>query len=492
MKVELPKDVTLRETNLATQKAEEILFGKKEVTGVFTTVGINSGVLGSTNTSYMAELTVKLVPVDRRDVSTDIYAQQIRNEMEMQLPGVKITTAPVSFFGGADEEPILVFMSGSDKEAVMKYAKSVVAEVQKIKGTLEARLSTEEGNPEINVSVDRERMSKLGLTLDMVGATMQTAYNGNTDLQFRFGDNEYDINIKMDDFNRRSVTDIASLGVLNAEGQLIRLSQFADIVQTTGPNLLERFSRTPSVSMKSKVLGRPSGEIGTDIKKLMEETMPPPTGVKVTYDGDMKNQAEGFGALIAALLASILGIYFIMVALYNSWTSPLISFVSMATAPIGTFLAMALTMSTLDIFSMLGIIMLMGLVMKNAILLVDFTNQLIAEGYKTRDALVEAGRTRLRPILMTTLAMAIGMLPIALAKGAGAEWKNGLAWALIGGLLSSMVMTLLVVPIAYLVLDGIKFWISKAFGLKKNKEEEEDWVPSANGIPAEVRKEEVG
>ncbi|MEK7256894.1 MAG: efflux RND transporter permease subunit, partial [Bacteroidota bacterium] len=265
LKLELPKDATLQETNLAAKKTEDFLAKKPEITGIFSTVGAASGMFAGQSSNYIAELTMKLVPQDERGgVHTDLYAQQVRNELERQQPGVKFTSAPVSFFGGADEDPIQVFVAGADKAEVMKYASAALAEIQKVPGTLEAKLSIEEGSPEVRVSVDRDRMAKLGLDLATVGMTMQTAYNGNDDVQFRSGDKEYDITVKMDDFNRSSISDIANLAMMNNQGQLIRLSQFADITQTTGPNQLERNDRQPSVTIKSKVLGRPSGAVGAD------------------------------------------------------------------------------------------------------------------------------------------------------------------------------------------------------------------------------------
>ena len=196
--------------------------------------------------------------------------------------------------------------------------------------------------------------------------------------------------------------------------------------------------------------------------------MPPGSGIMVTYDGDIRQQDEGFGSLGLAFIASIILIYLILVALYDSWVYPLVVMFSLPVALVGALLALALTLNILDIFSILGIIMLMGLVAKNAILLVDFTNQAKLEGMNTHDALVEAGRTRLRPILMTTLSMAIGFLPIALAEGAAAEWKNGLAWTLIGGLLSSMILTLVVIPVVYRMVDGIKEKILRLMGSEES------------------------
>ncbi|MBI1224139.1 MAG: AcrB/AcrD/AcrF family protein [Bacteroidetes bacterium] len=479
MKLELPKDATIRETNLATQKAEALLEKKKEVTKVFSTVGRTSGIFGSQAHANMTEMTLKLVPLkERPGISTEVYAQRVRDELELQMPGVKVTTAPVSFLGGADEDKIQVYVSGSDKEQVMDYANKLLSEVKKIEGTLEAKLSIEEGNPEIKVSVDRERMSQLGLTMDIVGATMQTAFNGNTDAQFRYGSKEYDINVKMDGFNRNSIDDIANLSMINNQGRLILLSQFATVEQTTGPNQLERLNRQPSVILKSKTLGRPTGAIGAEINKLIDETMKPPVGINIMYEGDMKNQAEGFSSLLLALFAALTFVYLILVALYDSWSYPLVVGFSILPAISGAFLAMALTLSVLDIFTMLGLIMMLGLVAKNGILLVDFASHAKKEGMNTLDALVAAGRTRLRPILMTTLSMSIGFLPIALAKGAGSEWKNGLAWALIGGLTSSMVLTLLIVPVVFQFIEGLRALLgkaSKSLGIKKEDDEGDDW-----------------
>jgi len=455
IQVELPKDATLRETNLVAQKAEALLAEKPEVTNIFTTVGRTTGLASAQSTPYLAEITVKMVSPEERDVRSDVYASRLRNELEMSLPGVKVSTNQVSFFGGADEAPIQVIISAPKLEQAMDYAENLVGEVKKIPGTLEVDLSVEEGNPEIDVRVDRDRMAELGLDMRTVGGTMQTAFTGNTNAKFRDGANEYDINVILDAFDRSNLEDIGHLSFLNSRGEMIRLEQFAQITQTTGPSLLERKDRIASVTLRSRVLGRPAGTVGGEIKELIAQT-PPPSGVSIAYDGELRAQEEGFGSLGLAFISAILFVYLIMVALYDNWVYPFVVLFSIPVAIVGALFAMALAMQTLDIFSIVGIIMLIGLVGKNAILLVDFANQLKREGYGTYDSLVLAGRIRLRPILMTTIAMVFGMLPIALAKGAGSEWKNGLAWALIGGLISSMLLTLVVVPSVYYIMDWIK------------------------------------
>jgi multidrug efflux pump subunit AcrB len=211
--------------------------------------------------------------------------------------------------------------------------------------------------------------------------------------------------------------------------------------------------------------------VGADIQAILGTSDNPgkiriPNGITVDYAGDLKNQSEGFGTLGIALLASIIFVYLIMVALYDSYVYPLVVLFSIPLAIIGALLALALAAQSLSIFSILGIIMMIGLVAKNAIMVVDFTNQMKKEGHHVKDALLEAVRIRFRPILMTTLAMVIGMLPIALAGGSVAATKNGLAWALIGGLSSSMFLTLIVVPIIYYGFDRI---LAK-FGMDKKTE----------------------
>jgi HAE1 family hydrophobic/amphiphilic exporter-1 len=336
----------------------------------------------------------------------------------------------------------------------MHFANAAMAELKKVPGATEMRLSVEAGNPEINVQVDRDKMAALGLTLSTVGSTMQTAFSGNTDGKFRQGEYEYDINIRYERFNRQSIADVSNLLFLNDQGQQVRLSQFAAVKESSGPSQLERRDKSTSVTIQAQSVGRPSGTVAAEWQAMFDK-LPRPVGVNYVWSGDMENQSEGSGSMGIALLAAIVLVYLIMVALYNSFIYPLVVLFSIPLAIIGAFLALALTNNSLNLFTILGLIMLIGLVAKNAIILVDFTNQRKAEGETTYQALIDANHARLRPILMTTIAMVIGMLPIALARGAGAEWKNGLAWVIIGGLISSLFLTLVVVPVMYAVFDKL-------------------------------------
>jgi HAE1 family hydrophobic/amphiphilic exporter-1 len=455
--LEMPKDASVEQSNQATRKAEALLNTKKEVTRLITTVGQTSedGFGTSQSTAYKSEITVMMVDAKERMVSSDIYAAQMKVELRKILPGVKIKTMDVSILGTAEAAPIELVVMGSELDSAMVFAKEAMKALKTIDGTSDVKLSVEEGNPEINVSVDRDKMSALGLTLENVGGTMQTAFSGTADdskIKFRQGDYEYDVNIRFDDFDRKNLTDVSNIQFVNNKGQLIKLSQFATISEGSGPSQLERRDKNTSVSVKSQVIGVPSGTV----QAAFAEKIAPlrkPVGVSYLWAGDAENQGDSFGTMGAALLISIVMVYLIMVALYDNYIYPFVVLFSIPLAIIGALLALALTNNTLNIFTILGMIMLIGLVAKNAIILVDFTNQMKEQGQSTNEALIHANNARLRPILMTTIAMVIGMLPIALATGGVSATKNGLAWVIIGGLISSMFLTLIVVPVVYKIVD---------------------------------------
>ncbi len=461
VQIELPKDASIEQTNLASQKAEEYLRNKPEITRLITTVGQSSDGMGGTQaTPYKSEISVQLIPKNEREDDANIYAAKIKKELEPVLVGAQVKTVPVSILGSAEQAPLSLVITGPDLDSVMVFAEMTMDELRKVKGATEMKLSVETGNPEIDVQVDRDKMASLGLSLSTVGATMQTAFSGNTDSKFRQGEYEYDINIRYGSFNRKNVQDVRDLLFVNDRGEKVRLEQFAEVKEGSGPSQLERRDKSTSVTVQAQTVGRPTGTVAAEWQASFDK-LQKPTGVSYVWSGDMENQSEGFGSMGIALLAAIFLVYFIMVVLYNSFVYPLVVLFSIPLAIIGALLALALTNNSLNLFTILGLIMLIGLVAKNAIILVDFTNQRKAEGESTYQALIDANHARLRPILMTTIAMVIGMLPIALASGAGAEWKNGLAWVIIGGLLSSLFLTLIIVPVMYAAFDGIIRRINK-------------------------------
>ena len=454
VQVELPKDASIEQTNQKTIEIERYLRDKPEIVDMITTVGQQSGGFGGSQaTAYQSEIDVILTDKSEREDNSSIYAAKIKRELQDQFVGVKIKTVPVGLIG-AENAPLKLTVTGTDYESAAKFAQQALDILKGIPGSSEPELTSEDGNPEITVSVDRDKMAALGLNLQTVGITMQTAFSGNTDGKFRAGEYEYDINIQFDDFNRRSIEDVRNIIFINNAGQQIKLNQFAQVVQGSGPSLLERRDKTAAVSIESQVVGRAVGTVANEWMAEIEK-LQKPAGVDYVWGGDMENQTEGFGTLGIALFAAIILVYLVMVALYDSFVYPFVVLFSIPLSLIGVFVILALTNNSLNVFTILGMIMLIGLVCKNAILLVDFTNQRKEAGESTYNALLQANHARLRPILMTTIAMVFGMIPIAMAKGAGAEMNNGLAWVIIGGLISSLFLTLIIVPVVYSIFDSL-------------------------------------
>jgi len=455
IQMELAGYATLEQTNAAVRRVEQIILAKPEVSGVSSQVGGTSDMIDISSGTNKAEITIQLVSKEKREYGAPLYAQLIKNELSSKVPGVKFVTSIVSPIGGADQVPIQVAVKCSDPDTLAKYAGIVLKEVKKVQGTSDVKLSVGDPNPELLVNIDKQKMSDHGLSMDAVGATMQIAYSGNNDAKFRDGEYEYDINIRYDEFNRRNVNDVAALSFVNYTGNRIRLDQFAEIHDHTGTSRIERNDRIECQTIYSQVFGRALGDVGEDIKQQLA-TISFPKNVTLSYEGDMKAQADSFGSLGFALLASIVFVYLLMVTLYQSYLYPFVVLFTIPLAIVGALPALALTGQTLSILTIMGLIMLTGLVSKNAILVVDFTNHLRNQGLSSNEALLQATSIRLRPILMTTFSMIIAMLPIALATGPGSVWKNGLAWVLVGGLSSSLFLSLVIVPVVYDMAEGLK------------------------------------
>jgi len=468
IKLEGEPQNTVYKTNLLTQSVEAMLFKKPDVLKVFSNVGFSSGTSMASGTGTgepnKSEITVDITPKQNRKQSIDEYTSEIKTEI-MKIPGLKATVTPVSMMGNADDAPIQILLRGPDVNKLFIMADSIVAIMKSVPGTNDIKLSIDQSKPELQISLNREKMAMLGLSVFDVGNTLRLAFAGNSDLQFSEHNKDYNMNLQFDKFDRKRIEDLSSLTFLNNQGKVVELQDFATIQQSLGPNKLERFNRISSLTVKSSVLGRPVGTVGKEIKTLVQKQIHPGE-ISIEYKGQLEQQSDAFGSLLIVIMAAFVFVYLVMVALYNSYLYPFVVLFSIPMAVIGALFALALTGNYLNIFSLIGMIMLIGLVAKNAILIVDFTNQLRAEGKSVSDSLMEAGKERLRPILMTTFAMILGMLPIALASGASSEMKNGLAWVIIGGLTSSLLLTLVLVPSVYMTMEKYKEKYNRKFGRK--------------------------
>ena len=456
MALEFDKSTSIHQNNLIAQKIETYIIEQPEVATVFSNIGGPSTGIGSLGigSANKTEFTVQLKSKkELKNLPTEEFMKKLREELKTQFTGINYSMAALGLIPRS--APIEITLSGSNSNQVMQSGINLKGMVENIPGADNVRLSVEDGNPEYKIIPDKDKMQRLGLTTAYIGLNLRTAFTGNDDATLTENGTEYPVRIWLDEFSRQNFEDVQQLSIINPMGLPVEVSQFAIVEQGNSPSLLERKDRQPAVTLTSDALGRPSGTVADDVVAYLKEN-PLPNGIQMTWGSDIKRQNDSFGALGSVLLISFLLIYLIMVALYDHFIYPLVVLLSIPVAAIGAFFALNLSLSNLSLFALLGLIMLMGLVVKNAILIVDFTNQLKAEGKFFKEALIIAGKGRMRPILMTTLSMIVGMLPIAMATGTAAEWKNGLAWVIIGGLLSSLILTVFLIPMVYYLVDTAK------------------------------------
>jgi hydrophobe/amphiphile efflux-1 (HAE1) family protein len=442
--LELPQRSTLDQTNEVARQVEKVLFSYPEVTSAVVSVGAANTGFSNKTAANLTQLDVTLVPRANRQRSSNEVGQALEAQLS-RIPGLKVKALAIGILGSA-QDPIAYALTGSDPQVVRTTATQLVQALKAIPGTGQVRSSAGDGKPELDVQIDRDRMASLGLTLQTVGATLRVALTGNADLTYRDAGSDVAIRVVFDQADRNKTADVANISFLNDQGKVVALYQFAKVVQTLGPDNLTRRDRLTSVSLSSQAVGRSAGEIGADVTAWLD-AHPLPPGVSLVPTGSLANQADSFKALGAALAVSVLFIYAILVILFNSWLYPIAVLFSIPVAFIGALVGLWLTHTTLNIFSILGILMLLGLVAKNAILLVDRTLKNQEAGLTLAAALEDAVRTRLRPIFMTTATMIFGMLPVALGLGSSGEVKASVGVVLIGGLSSSLVLTIFVVPI---------------------------------------------
>ena len=456
MALEFDKSTSIQQNNLLSSKVEAFIIAQPDVETVFSNIGGPSTGIGSLGmgSPNKTEFTVQLKSAEKRNHQpTEKFMLDLRNALQDKYPEANYSMVALGLIPRT--APIEITLSSINVEEVMDVAKELKTAIENIPGSDNVQISVEEGSPEYKVVPNKDKMQRLGLNTAYVGINLRTALTGNDDATMTENGVEYPVRVWLDNFDRKNYEDIKNITVINPMGIALKVGQFADVVQDNSPSLLERKDRQPAVTVTADALGRPSGSVATDVVKYLKAN-PLPEGVDMTWGSDIKRQHDSFGALGSVLIISFILIYLILIALYDSFVYPFVVLFSIPVAVIGALLALNLSISNLSLFALLGMIMLMGLVVKNAILIVDFTNQLKERGMYYKEALIMAGKERMRPILMTSISMIVGMLPIAMASGTASEWKNGLAWVIIGGVTSSLILTVYLVPVVYYVVDSIK------------------------------------
>ncbi|BBB90476.1 MAG TPA: efflux RND transporter permease subunit [Methylomusa anaerophila] len=412
-------------------------------------------VVGDGNQANKASIGVKLVASGKRHRSMEQIMDGLRLKFR-DVGDLKVAVENGQSIGRGESRPVQVALRGPDLEVLMHTAQNLAEKIKAIPGTMDVDISSEQSVPEVQVKLNALRLSDAGLDASTVAGTVQMAFQGGiTRNKYNAGDNDYNIRVQLAADSRMSIDDVANLRVAGKTGAFIRLGDVADIQLSSGPTQIDRESRQRQVIVYAGVAGTSAGEVINKVTSLMP-SMNLPLGYTYKFVGQAQIMQDSFNEIGKALALAIVLIYMVLAAQFESFIHPFTIMLSLPFSLIGAILGLLVAGQTMNIMSLIGVIMLMGLVTKNAILLVDYTNQLRAGGMGITEALIEAGSVRLRPILMTTAAMIFGMMPIALGIGAGAELRQSMGVVLIGGLMTSTLLTLVVVPSVYLLIDGVK------------------------------------
>ncbi|MCG6038665.1 efflux RND transporter permease subunit [Acinetobacter oleivorans] len=454
---ETPVDASLEYTQAKLHQVDKII---RQFPDVVSTYGVvNSEVDSGKN---HAGLGVTLKPKQERSSDLNTLNNEFRDRLQ-NVAGIRVTSvaaAQDSVSGG--QKPIMISIKGSDLNELQKISDRFIAEMEKIKGVVDLESSLKEPKPTLGVHINRVLASDLGLSVSQIANAIRPLIAGDnvTTWEDRDGEN-YDVNVRLNENKRMLPQDVQNLYLnsnkTNATGQniLVPLSAVATTEEKLGASQINRRDLEREVLIEANTSGRPSGDIGQDIDK-MQKAFKLPAGYTFDTQGANADMAESAGYALTAITLSIVFIYIVLGSQFNSFIHPAAIMTSLPLSLIGVFLALFLFKSTLNLFSIIGIIMLMGLVTKNAILLIDFIKKAMDQGTSRYDAILQAGKTRLRPILMTTSAMVMGMVPLALGLGEGGEQSAPMAHAVIGGVITSTLLTLVVVPVIFTYLDDLK------------------------------------
>lgn len=450
VRLKAPVDYSVEEADRLFRKAEEIIKNTPEITTYFCSLGL----MGGTNSGRMF---VTLSPKSQRQRSQQEIMADVRRKFR-GIAGLKGTAEDVSLIGGGQRMvPIQYAIRGGDLKALESYAKEITSEFSKLPGIVDIDTSLEVGTPEVRVYIDRDKAGDMGVDIASIAEAVNFLIGGEVDVT-KFKDEtrgkRYDVRARLIAKDRTNPMDIGRLYVRAKDGRLIELSNIIEIKEAGGPSIINRVDRQRAVTLFANLEGKPLGQAKAELDGIAGRVLPPDyTG---SYKGMADIMGESFGYLMFAIILGVILAYMVLASQFESFIHPITVLLSLPLSFIGAFGALLLTGQTLNIFSFIGLILLMGLVKKNAILIVDYTNTLRKQGIPLREAILQAGPVRLRPILMTTFAIVFGMLPIALGIGEGAETRSPMAVATIGGLITSLFLTLIVVPVAYDLFEGIK------------------------------------
>jgi HAE1 family hydrophobic/amphiphilic exporter-1 len=410
-------------------------------------------VVGANRQIYRASIGVRLIDLSERKRSMFDIMDELRIKFRSNK-NLKIAVQNMQGVGRGDSRPVQIGLRGPELEMLNHLALELADQIKQIPGTTDVDISSEQSEPEVQIRFDPARAGEAGLTATDAGDAIQIAFLGKTTKnQYNVADSDYDIRVRLQEQYRLSIDDVANLRISAKNGNFVRLGDVAEVKLSSGPTQIDREGRQRQVIVYANTVGVSSGEVLTKIRETIIPSLNLPIGYSHRFVGQADTMQKSFMEITKAIVLAVILIYMVLAAEFESFIHPFTIMLSLPFSIIGAILGLLISGKTINIMSLIGIIMLMGLVTKNAILLVDYTNQLRQEGLSIKEALVKAGSVRLRPILMTTMAMIFGMLPIALGIGAGAELRSSMGVTLVGGLITSTMLTLVIVPLVYLLID---------------------------------------
>jgi len=456
----MPPATALTTTDAVVKDIESKLRSVPEVRVVFTNSGTANGGFGISG-GDTSRITVLLVPGTQRTRSATQLADEFRQQVDPHVIGSRfgVSLANVFGFGGFGGQPIQVAVRGPHADVLNALVDQITATIKLVPGAVEVNNANEKVQPEYVVQVDRRRAADMGVTAQAAANTLRIAINGSVAAKYRQpGQDDIDIRVTTTDAFRARPDNLDDLPLVSSSGSMVRLGQIGTISRGSAPTQITHFNRERSVTINASASGATVGTVQQALQaRLAAITLPP--GYSITYAGQAAMGGSAFGDVFRALGIAIVMMYLLMVLLFGSLTLPLAVLMSLPLAVVGALGAMALTQTPFTLFSLLGFAVLVGLVGKNAILLVDYTDTLRKRGFNRTEALLEAGPTRLRPIVMTTTSIFAGLAPVGLGLEAGSELLRAAAIVLIGGLLTSTLLTLIFVPAMYTIFDDIESFV---------------------------------
>jgi len=463
---ELADGTKLDETNRIINEFYDKIADMPEIQDALISIGSGTGMTSSLggSSANTGSITLQLVPLSERKASSEQIAEEIRRIAE-KTPGADISVSAVSTmdFAGGGMPSVSISIEGADFDKLDQISNQVMDIIKSVPATREVTSSMEKGRPELRIKVDRDKAALYGISSGQIAQAVSSAITGMTATKYKVDGEEIDVVIRAEKDLVDSASKIRSLLIPSPTGALITLGNVAEIQNETGPVSINRQDQTRTVTVTAQVIGRDVGSVNQEIQEKLAN-LKLPDGYRVTMGGEQQEMMEAFQDLSLAFVLAILLVYMVMAAQFESLVQPFVIMFSVPLASIGIVLSLLLTGRHINIVSFMGVIMLAGIVVNNAIVLIDFINQLRQRGMGRNEAIITAGPQRLRPILMTTLTTVLGLIPMALGLGEGGELGAPLATVVIGGLTVSTILTLVVVPVIYTIVEDFGSIFSRMIG----------------------------